>query len=71
MDQLTQLLNKKVIECEDLFANAGTNPDMIFLDGMLKHGVQTNALLMAIGRRQAYVEIIEYIRKNKGDQWKR
>lgn len=66
MNQLTQLLNQKIIDCEETFANAGTNPDMIFLDGMLEHGGETNALLMVIGRRQAYTEILEYLRKNGG-----
>ena len=38
---------------------------MIFLDGMLKHGGETNALLMVIGRRQAYTEILEQLRKRR------
>ena len=67
MNQLIQLLNQKIIDCEETFANAGTNPDMIFLDGMLQHGGETNALLMTIGRRQAYTEILEYLRKKGGE----
>ena len=67
MNHLTQFLNQKIIDCEETFANAGTNPDMIFMDSMLKHGGETNALLMVIGKRQAYTEILEYLRKKGGE----
>lgn len=65
MSELETFLNQRIIDCEETFANAGTNPDMIFLDGMLKHGGETNALLMVIGRRQAYTEILEQLRKRR------
>ena len=65
MTNLQEFLQKKIIDCETIFADANTNPDMIFLKGMLKHGGQTNALLMNIGKRQAYMEVLDYLRRNK------
>ena len=63
---LHQFLQKKIIDCETLFADASTTPDLIWLKGMLQHGGQTNALLMNIGKRQAYMEVLEYIKTNGG-----
>lgn len=68
MSELEAFLNKKIIDCEETFAKAGTNPDMIFLDGMLEHGGEINALLMVIGKRQAFTEILEYIRGGVNDE---
>lgn len=62
MDDLKQFLQKKIIDCETVFADASTTPDMIFMKGMLKHGGETNALLMNIGKRQAYMEVLDYLR---------
>ena len=64
MSDLTEFLQSKLNDCEQVFENANTNSDMIFLEGMLKHGGETNALLMNIGKRQAYSEVLEFIRNN-------
>ena len=63
MSELNEFLQNKIIECEEVFANANTTPDSIFLKGMLQHGGETNALLMNIGKRQAYSEVMDFIRK--------
>ena len=68
MSDLTEFLQGKLNDCEDVFENANTNADMVFLKGMLKHGGETNALLMNIGKRQAYTEVMEFIRKNGSEQ---
>lgn len=64
MSMLSVFLQEKIIDCERVFENASTTPDMIFLEGMLKHGGETNALLMNIGKRQAFIEILEFIKNN-------
>lgn len=66
MSELTELLQGKIIDCEEVFANANTDSDKVFLQGMLKHGGETNALLMNIGKRQAYSEVLDFIRRNGG-----
>lgn len=66
MSKLTEHLQDKIIDCERIFENANTNTDQVFLKGMLQHGGETNALLMAIGKRQAYTEVLEFIRRNGG-----
>ena len=68
MSELTEYLQGKIIDCERIFENANTNTDQVFLKGMLQHGGETNALLMAIGKRQAYSEVLDYLRKNGGLQ---
>ena len=65
MSNLTQYLQSKINDCESVFENANTNSDMVFLDGLLKHGGETNALLMNIGKRQAYIEVLDFIRKGE------
>lgn len=62
MNKLAHFCNDKIMECEDIFANANTNSDRVFLQGMLQHGGETNALLMNIGKRQAYTEVLDFIR---------
>ena len=62
MSDLTKFLQSKLNDCEAVFENANTNSDKVFLQGMLKHGGETNALLMNIGKRQAYSEVLEFIR---------
>ena len=68
MSELTEYLQGKIIECERIFENANTNTDQVFLKGMLQHGGETNALLMNIGKRQAYMEVLDYLRRNGGLQ---
>ena len=68
MSELTQFLQGKIIDCERVFENANTDTDQVFLKGMLQHGGETNALLMNIGKRQAYMEVLDYLRKNGGLQ---
>ena len=68
MSELTEYLQGKIIDCERIFENANTNTDQVFLKGMLQHGGETNALLMAIGKRQAYMEVLDYLRRNGGLQ---
>ena len=65
MNKLQRFLQGKIIDCETIFEDASTTPDMIFLKGMAKHGGQTNALLMNIGKRQAYMEVLDYLRKEE------
>ena len=62
MSNLTKFLQSKINDCEAIFENANTNPDMVFLQGMLQHGGETNALLMNIGKRQAYIEVLDFLR---------
>ena len=64
MTNLKQFLQDKIIDCESVFENANTSSDRIFLKGMLEHGGETNALLMCIGKRQAYMEVMDYLRFN-------
>ena len=64
MSELTEFLQNKIIDCERIFENANTNTDQVFLKGLLQHGGETNALLMAIGKRQAYMEVLDYLRRN-------
>lgn len=68
MSELTEYLQGKIIDCERIFENANTNTDQVFLKGLLQHGGETNALLMAIGKRQAYMEVLDYLRRNGGLQ---
>ena len=63
MSNLTKFLQGKIIDCEAVFENANTNSDMVFLEGMLQHGGETNALLMNIGKRQAYIEVLDFLRR--------
>ena len=53
---------EKVMDCEQLFEQANTNSDLIFMKGLLQHGGEINVLLMNIGKRQAYIEVMEFIR---------
>lgn len=62
MSNLTKFLQNKINDCEAIFENANTNSDMVFLEGMLQHGGETNALLMNIGKRQAYIEVLDFLR---------
>ena len=66
MSELTEFLQKRIIDCEEIFANANTSDEAIFLHGLLKHGGETNALLMNIRKRQAYSEVLDFIRRNGG-----
>ena len=64
MSNLTKFLQSKINDCEAVFENANTNSDMVFLEGMLQHGGETNALLMNIGKRQAYIEVLDFLRSD-------
>ena len=68
MSELTEYLQGKIIDCERIFENANTDTDQVFLKGLLQHGGETNALLMNIGKRQAYMEVLDYLRRNGGLQ---
>ena len=59
---IEKFCNDKIMDCEELFANASTDENQVFLQGMLQHGGEANVLLMNIGKRQAYMEVIDYIR---------
>jgi len=63
MSKLSNYLQDQIRGCEEIFANANTNADAIFLHGLLEHGGETNALLMNIGKRQAYTEVLDFINK--------
>jgi hypothetical protein len=66
MDDLVKFLNSKIMDCEGVFENANTNSDInfIFMQGLLAHGGELNALLMNIGKRQAYGEVLDFMRSN-------
>ena len=64
MSNLTEFLQSKLNDCEAIFEKANTNSDMVFLQGMLQHGGETNALLMNIGKRQAYIEVLDFLRSD-------
>ena len=64
MSNITKFLQSKINDCEAIFENANTNSDMVFLEGMLQHGGETNALLMNIGKRQAYIEVLDFLRSD-------
>ena len=66
MTDLNKFLQDKIMDCEEVFENANTDTDQVFLKGMLQHGGETNALLMNIGKRQAYMEVLDFIRSNGG-----
>lgn len=66
MDDLNRFLHERIMDCERIFENANTDTDQVFLKGMLNHGGETNALLMNIGKRQAYTEVLDYLRKEGG-----
>jgi len=68
MSELTEYLQGKIIDCERIFENASTDENKVFMQGMLQHGGETNALLMNIGKRQAYMEVLDYLRRNGGLQ---
>ena len=65
MTELQRFLQQKINHCERIFENASTTPKLIFMKGLLKHGGETNALLMNIGKRQAYMEVIDYLKKKE------
>ena len=62
---LNGFLQDRINECESVFENANSNGDQIFMDGMLKYGGQGTALIMCIGKRQAFIEVLDYLRKCK------
>lgn len=66
MTTLKDFLNNKLTDCERVFEEANANSDVIFMNGLLRHGGEINALLMNIGKRQAYIEVYEFLRKNGG-----
>ena len=66
MTTLKDFLNNKLTDCERVFEEANANSDLIFMEGLLKHGGEINALLMNIGKRQAYIEVYDFLRKNGG-----
>lgn len=66
MTTLKDFLNNKLTDCERVFEESNANSDLIFMEGLLKHGGEINALLMNIGKRQAYIEVYEFLRKNGG-----
>ena len=63
---LNGFLQGKINDCERVFEDANTNGDQIFMEGMLKYGGQGTALIMCIGKRQAYIEVLDYLRECKG-----
>ena len=66
MTTLKDFLNNKLTDCERVFEEANANSDLIFMEGLLNHGGEINALLMNIGKRQAYIEVYDFLRKNGG-----
>ena len=67
MTTLKQFLHNKIMDCESVFENANTDTTNVWMTGMLRHGGETNALLMCIGKRQAYMEVLDYLRFDNDD----
>lgn len=67
MSDLTRFLHDRIMDCEEVFANASTDSSFAFMQGLLVHGGELNALLMVIGKRQAYGEVLDFLRNNKID----
>ena len=63
MSKLQQFLYDKLISCEALFEQANANSDFIYMKGMLEIGGMQTQLIANIGKRQAYQEVLEFIRK--------
>ena len=61
---LQQFLHQKLTDCETLFEQANTNSDLIYMKGMLEIGGIQTQLIANIGKRQAYTEVLEYLRQN-------
>ncbi len=61
---LQQFLHQKLTDCETLFEQANTNSDIIYMKGMLEIGGIQTQLIANIGKRQAYTEVLEYLRQN-------
>ena len=66
MSKLQQFLYDKLIDCEALFEQANANSDIIYMKGMLEIGGMQTQLIANIGKRQAYQEVLEFIRKENG-----
>ena len=64
MSKLQQFLYDKLTDCEALFEQANTNSDIIYIKGMLEIGGIQTQLIANIGKRQAYQEVLEFIRKH-------
>lgn len=63
--ELESFLEKRINDCEDAFMNKGTNPDMVMFDAVTIHEAEVNAFLMILGRRQAYTEILELLKRRR------
>lgn len=73
MSKLQQFIYDKLIDCEALFEQANANSDFIYMKGMLEIGGMQTQLIANIGKRQAYQEVLEFIRKENGvikNEWK-
>ena len=65
MSKLQQFLYDKLTDCEALFEQANANSDIIYMKGMLEIGGMQTQLIANIGKRQAYQEVLEFIRKEQ------
>lgn len=63
---LQQFLHEKLTDCEALFEQANTNSDIIYMKGMVTIGGIQTQLIANIGKRQAFQEVLEYLRQNGG-----
>ena len=68
MTNLNGWLQSKVNDCERVFEDANANGDDLFMEGMLRYGGTGTALLMNIGKRQAYIEVMDYLRRHQSDK---
>jgi hypothetical protein len=59
-----QILHPKLTDCETLIEQANTNSHLIYMKGMLEIGGIQTQLIANIGKRQAYTEVLEYLRQN-------
>ena len=65
MSKLRQFLYNKLTDCEALFEQANAHSDIIYMKGMLEIGGMQTQLIANIGKRQAYQEVLEFIRKEQ------
>lgn len=63
VNPVVKFCNRKLMDVESVFEEANANSDMIYLKGMLELGGIQTQLIANIGKRQAFQEVLEYIRK--------
>lgn len=62
VNPLVSFCNDKLRDVESLFEQANANSDIIYMKGMLEIGGIQTQLIANIGKRQAFQEVLEYLR---------